>query len=249
MIGTLLTHSGAVRVNREGLHTIETPAATNTWKPIGHGDLVDAIENELNRRSLTIREQAYAVQRDGALLFGVIDLAWRETGEFAAAIGLRTANDKTFSLQIAVGFRVLVCDNLVFAGDLIALRRRHTAGLVLGREVARAMDRYQEGVLSLEGGISRLKDTAISESDAKGTIFDVFYKGILPVRFFGAVSDAYFRPPADAPDLKPRTLWGLHNAFTRQIRQMAPGPAFEATTGLGQVFELGRNRLATGAGE
>src|SRR5207245_5839120 len=140
---------------------------------IGHGDLVDAIENELNRRSLTIREQAYAVQRDGALLFGVIDLAWRETGEFAAAIGLRTANDKTFSLQIAVGFRVLVCDNLVFAGDVIALRRRHTAGLVLERAIGQAIDRYQDGVFKLEQGISRLKEVALSDRDATAKIFDV----------------------------------------------------------------------------
>ena len=92
------------------------------------------------------------VQREGAVLFGVIDLAWRQTTEFAATIGLRTANDKTMSLQIAVGFRVFVCDNLVFAGDVIALRRRHTSGLNLVREIAQAIDRYQDGVLSLERG-------------------------------------------------------------------------------------------------
>src|SRR2546425_6433257 len=165
MIGTLLTHSGAVRVDRQALRAIEAPAGTRTWKPIGHSELVDTIEGELKRRSLAIRQEAYAIQRDGALFFGVIDLEWRETGDFAAAIGLRTANDKSFSLQIAVGFRVFVCDNLVFAGDLIALRRRHTAGLVLKREIAQAIDRYQEGVVTLERGISHLKEAEISDTD------------------------------------------------------------------------------------
>lgn len=239
MIGTLLTHSGAVRVDRQALRAIEAPPATRSWKPIGHGQLIDTIEEQLKRRSLAIRQEAYAIQRDGALFFGVIDLEWRETGDFAAAIGLRTANDKSFSLQIAVGFRVFVCDNLVFAGDLIALRRRHTAGLVLEREIAQAIDRYQDGVLRLEQGITHLKEVEISDTDAKAKIFDVFDKAILPVRFFPTVSEAYFRPPAEASDLQPRSLWGLHNAFTRQIRQMAPGPAFEATAELGQVFGLG----------
>ena len=96
-------------------------------------------------------------------------------------------------------------------------------------------------MLTLEHGISRLKEIEISDTDAKAKIFDVFDQAILPVRFFPPVSEAYFRPPADASDLKPRSLWGLHNAFSRQIRQMAPGPAFEATAGLGQVFGLGMN--------
>jgi hypothetical protein len=39
-------------------------------------------------------------------------------------------------------------------------------------------------------------------------------------------------------DVAPRTVWGLHNAFTRAIRQMAPAPAFQATTRLGKFFGL-----------
>ena len=241
MIGTLVAHSGAVRVDREALRRIEAPIGTETWKPIHHGELIDTLDKELQRRSLIVRAEAYAVQREGALLFGVIDLAWRETGEFAAAIGLRTANDKSMSLQVAVGFRVFVCDNLVFAGDLIALRRRHTRGLNLGREISGAIDRYQEGVLSLERGIDRLRQTAIGETDAKTLIFDAFYRDILPVRFFDPVSAAYFRPADDAPDCQARSLWGLHNAFTRQIRQLPPASAFRATTQLGRLFALGRD--------
>src|SRR5437762_590293 len=153
MIGTLLAHTGAVRVTRPELERIEPPAATRTWKPVGHGELIDVLEAELARRDLQIREETYAVQRDGALLFGVIDLFWRRTEEFATAIGLRTANDKTMSIQIAVGFRVFVCDNLVFSGDLIALRRKHTSGLDLPSEIARAIDRYQEGTLNLKRGV------------------------------------------------------------------------------------------------
>ena len=137
MIGTLLTHSGARRITRKELRAIEPPAGTRTWKPISHGELLDVLEQELRRRSLAIQEEAYAIQGEGMLLFGAIDLAWRQTEEFAAAIGLRTSNDKRFSLQLAVGMRVFVCDNLVFSGDLIALRRKHTRGLNLPRRLPR----------------------------------------------------------------------------------------------------------------
>lgn len=239
MIGTLVTHTGAVRVTRTELEAIVPPPVTRSWKPVAHGELIDVLEAELERRGLAVRSEAYAVQREGAMLFGVIDLMWRSTNEFAAAIGLRTANDKTMSLQIAVGFRVFVCDNLVFSGDLIALRRRHTANLDLRREIAHAMDRYQAGVVTLEERITQLKEHTIADSDAKQIIFEAFYRQMMPVRFFGPVSEAYF-DPTETPELEPRTRWSLHNAFTRYVRQMPPGPAFQATAELGQLFGLGQ---------
>lgn len=241
MIGTLIAHAGAKRVTPEALDRIEAPPATRSWKPVRHAELVSVIRDQLETRGLAIREEAYAVQRGGALLFGVLDLAWRENGDFAAALGLRTANDKSMSIQIAVGMRVFVCDNLVFAGDLIALKRKHTAGLDLPREIGGAIGRYQEGTVALERGIDRLRGTEIPDQTAKAMIVDVFAQAILPVRFFRPAVDLYFDPPNDAHDVAPRTLWGLHNAMTRQVQQMSPGPAFQATVQLGKLFGLGQS--------
>ena len=55
------------------------------------------------------------------------------------------------ALQLAIGLKILVCDNLCFAGDLIALKRKHTAGLDLPRELAQALDRYQRGPADAAG--------------------------------------------------------------------------------------------------
>lgn len=245
MIGTLVAHSGAQRVDRQTLDAIETPAATTTWKPVRHAELVAVIRTELEQRGLALRGEAYAVQRGGALLFGVLDLTWRANGEFAAALGLRTANDKTMAIQIAVGMRVFVCDNLVFSGDLIALRRKHTAKLDLPSEIARAIDRYQNGAISLERDIERLRGSSIADHAAKELLFDVFTRAMLPVRFFRPAADLYFHPPEDASDVRPRTLWGLHNALTRQVRRMSPRPAFQATVRLGKLFGLGQSPRLT----
>jgi hypothetical protein len=78
---------------------------------------------------------------EGKVLFGTLDLDWQDTGEYAAAIGLRTANDKSMSIQLAVGMHVFVCSNMTFASDLIALRRRHTARLDVPRELAGRLGR------------------------------------------------------------------------------------------------------------
>lgn len=149
------------------------------------------------------------------------------------------------SLQLAIGLKVLVCDNLAFSGDLIALKRRHTSRLDLATELARAFDRYQEGMGRLKADVERLKQTELTETEARLLIYQVFEQAIMPVRFLPTVHRLYFLSEEDLqnPEMQPcasRSLWGLHNAFTHQIQSMEPGPAFQATVRLGQIFGLGQ---------
>jgi hypothetical protein len=237
MTGTL-SYAQSTLISREQLMTIPPPPATSTWRPIAHGDLVSAIDRQLLVRGISIRKETFAVQRDGARLFAVLDLAIESSEEGCAAMGIRTANDRSMALEIAVGVKVFVCDNLAFSGDLIALRRKHTAKFDLNADISRAVDRYQAHLLALQRTIARAREDAISDEEAKCLIFEAFEDEILPVRYFKQVAQTFFNPTTEMTDVQPRTMWGLHNAFTRVVRQMAPAPAFEATTQLGKFFGL-----------
>jgi Domain of unknown function (DUF932) len=237
MSGTL-SYAQSTQVSREQLMTIPPPPATSTWRPIAHGDLVSAIDRQLFVRGITIRKETFAVQRDGARLFAVLDLSIESSEESCAAMGIRTANDRSMALEIAVGVKVFVCDNLAFSGDLIALRRKHTAKFDLNADISRAVDRYQAHLLALQRTIAFARKDPISDDEAKTLIFEAFHDEILPIRYFKPVAQAFFNPAPDMTDVQPRTMWGLHNAFTRVVRQMAPAPAFEATTELGKFFGL-----------
>ena len=71
MSGKLSAHCGATMIDREGLKALETPPATDSWTPIPHYDLVQALDGQLKARGITIVKEAFAVQK--AKLFGVID--------------------------------------------------------------------------------------------------------------------------------------------------------------------------------
>jgi hypothetical protein len=237
MNGTL-SHANSNLVTRAELLTIPPPQGTPTWKPIAHADLIQAIDRQLLVRGITILDEKFAIQREGARLFGVLDLSIEgDTPEFCAAMGIRTANDRSMALEIAVGVTVFVCDNLCFSGDVIALRRKHTAKFNLNADISIAVDHYQEHLITLRGQIAGLQERALTEPEAKLFIYEVFAREILPIRFFPSVTTAYFQPD-QMPDVEPRTYWGLHNAFTRAIKLMAPAPAFAATTKLGRFFGL-----------
>jgi hypothetical protein len=96
MSGRLVAHCGAQVMNREGLWALATPQGTDTWTPIPHYDLVTALEGQLKARNINIVKEQFAVQK--AKLFGVIDTDYQVTEEGGAAIGIRTANDKSLAL-------------------------------------------------------------------------------------------------------------------------------------------------------
>jgi len=241
MSGTL-SHSQSDLVTRADLMRIPPPAATATWKPIGHYDLVQAIDRQLAVREIRIAKEAFAVQRGGLRLFGVLDLdvvGIEPSSDYRFALGIRTANDRSEALSIVVGAKVFVCDNLMLSGDVIAIRRKHTAGFDLNADISVAIDRYQRHLTVFQAKVGELVAYPISDQEAKLVIYEAFAIDILPVRFFPAVVETYFRPQPAMTDVLPRTRWGLHNAFTRVVTQMAPGPAFLATTRLGRLFGLG----------
>ena len=246
--GVLIAHAGATKVGRDVLQALPKPEPKGPrHHPVPHIDLVESIERAASDRGLEIDREEFAVQRGADLIFGVMDFK-RVPGMFdrllpgedgCLSLGFRAGNGRRMSLQAVAGARVFVCDNLCFSGDMIALQRKHTTGLNLDVEIDAALDRYLAHAGKLSDELNRLGDTEVSDDEAKVVIFDAFEGGALPPTKLPHVIANYFHPTAAMTDCQPRTLWGVHNACTRIVRDMKPRPAFEATTLLGKLFGIG----------
>ena len=245
MDSKLVLHRGAVRMTRAELAQLpEPPVLGPIHRPVPHIELVEAIALSAEDAGLRLTREEYGVQHGGALLFGTMDF---ENGGgltlpgHGVAMGLRASNAQQFAITVVAGQRVFVCDNLVLSGDLIALRRKHTSGLNLRTEIDAGLERYLQHVRILVDGIAALQGQAIADTEAKALVYDAFAAGAVPVRLFDDVHENYFKPTPEMTDCQPRTKYGLHNAFTRAIKALAPAPAFEATTELGRLFGLRAN--------
>jgi len=234
--GQLLSHVDTDLVTREQLALVPVPPATATWRPIPHIELIDTLQRVLNQNQITIREEKFALRHDGSTLFGVLQLGYADTHDGQAALGIRTSNDKSMSIQVCAGLSVFVCDNLVFRGDLIALNRKHTSGLNLRTELATAVLRFQDHFGRLTGEVEMLKRHALDDIRAKALIHDVFAHGLMPLRFLPDVSRSYFEPQVE--DFAPRTAWSLHNAFTASAKEMPISTRFPATQAIGRFFGM-----------
>jgi len=231
-----MSHVDTDIVSRAELQALPAPEATATFKPIPHIELVDMLEIVLRRSRIRIEEERFALRRDGSVLFGVFQLTYGETEDGRAALGLRTANNRTMSIQLCAGLSVFVCDNLVFRGDMIALRRKHTSGLNLRTELAGAVMRFQEHFGRLAAEVEILKKQALQDVEAKALIHDAFAGGLMPVRFLPEVSHAYFEP--EISEFEPRTAWSLHNPFTGVAKAMPITTRLDAIQALGKFFGM-----------
>src|SRR5216684_3468339 len=160
----LMSHVDTDVVSRAELRALAMPEPTQTFKPIPHIELVDMLELVLQQNQIRIEEERFALRRDGSVLFGVLQLAYGESPDGRAALGLRTANNKTMSIQLCAGLAVIVCDNLAFRGDMIALKR--TSGLNLRVELAGAVLRFQEHLERLAGEVELLKGRMLADIEA-----------------------------------------------------------------------------------
>jgi len=90
----LITHCGAEKIMRDQLATLPVPEATDTFKPIPHVEVVNALIETLGFRHIGVVRDEYAATPDGMKMFGVMDLEAGFTG-CRFSLGLRNSNDKS----------------------------------------------------------------------------------------------------------------------------------------------------------
>ncbi len=169
-------------------------------------------------------------------MFGVVDLEYGFTG-CAYSIGLRNSNDKSMRLALTAGYRVFVCDNMMFSGDFTPLLHKHTQKLNLLDALSIAVDRIYRNFELMKEKVRLWQETKLSEELAKLVIYEAFLdrKLKVPRSLLPFVHDNYFKPGYEA--FEGRNLWSLSNAFTSAFKRLNPIQQFRATAKLGAYLE------------
>ncbi len=186
---------------------------TNTFHPVHHKHVIDAIRNGIDLSGLDIVRSEYALAREGMQMFAVWDL---NTGndDLCWSLGIRNSMNKSLALGITAGTRVFICDNLAFDGEFVEFRR-HTSGLdqdelefLAYRSVRKMIGRLTEFQAWHEG----LKQYDLSEADAKILLVEIMTDSVFPASKFTRFNELYFGGVYDP------TLWGFHEAVTDTLK-------------------------------
>lgn len=217
----VLSHAKSVLIGRQDLKDLPTPEPTATHFPIPHWRFVETLAESLHFRHLEIVSEEFAVSPDGQRFFGALTLNVEESG-VRIALGLRNSHDKSFSLGLTVGRRVLVCDNLALFGDYSPVMRKHTKHVEIEALLAVAVDQMQRNFDPMRRQIEFFRGCDLSDQRAKLIIYEAFFGGRadLPKHLGSVVHKHYFEPTYS--DFEPRTLWSLENAFTSALKELEP---------------------------
>src|SRR5436309_5905537 len=219
----LIAHCGAEKISRAELATLPVPASTDTFKPIPHSEVVNALVETLGFRHIGVVRDEYAATPDGMKMFGVMDLEAGFTG-CRFSIGLRNGNDRSLRLALTVGYRTFVCDNLAFQGDFTPVLAKHSKNFSLIDSIALGVERMQRNFEPMQKQVESWRSEQITEDMAKLTIYRAFIEGDLevPRHLARDVHRNYFEPKYE--EFAERTKFSLSNAFTSALKELDPIP-------------------------
>ena len=105
----LCMSGGGQFVDRNEVALVETPTGTESWHPVPHIEVIEAVSQVVKAHDWTITEEQFGLAREGQKLFGVMKINKSSSSDWVRCIGLRNSHDKSFSVGLSAGISVMVC--------------------------------------------------------------------------------------------------------------------------------------------
>lgn len=226
-------------MTRQQLAAVPTPLGTATHRPIPHAEIVEAIVTSLGLRRIGIVAEQHSVDKTGNRYWGTLDLEAMGEG-FRFSIGLRNSHDKSMSLALIAGYRVMVCHNGCFSGDFQPLMRKHTKNVRLMDSITLGIDEIQRGWEPLIQQVKSFQKQQLTVTTAKLLIYEALVENALdcPKHMMRPVHDEFFNPRHQ--EFAALNLFNLGMAFTQAFKELDPVPAHKATASLAGFLETRR---------
>lgn len=219
----LLTQCGSTRCTLEQLLTIPEPERTESYTPLHHYDLA---VNTLSIASDILKGyrfdgDSYALSSDGQKMFGVI--TFRKINDVSqedikVAIGIRNSYDKTMSAGLVVGSTVIVCDNLMFAGDVKVMRKHQGKDMhdELNDQIVTAIYKSQHKFTRIGEDVKRMQSIAMSQKQKYEFIGILTGEGVLSPTQSTAAYKELWKPSYE--EFMTDTLWSGYNCATEALK-------------------------------
>ena len=228
-------------VSRDEVARIDTPVSTETWRPVPHIDVIEAVTEVVRAHGWEIEGEKFGLAREGQKMFGVMEISRSASPEWHRCIGIRNSHDKSFAVGLSAGIVVCVCTNMAFGGTTV-IKRRHTSGIILAELINRAVASLEDDFLTTESVCEDLKDVYLKNDEARSCIVRAAELGvinssdILPTfREFKQPSHEEFREP---------TRWSLLNSITETIKKYSPQRVDHSYLALNRCFGLDGRKAA-----
>ena len=223
-------------VSRNEVALVPTPEASESWKPVPHIDVIEAVSEVVQAHNWQILDENFGLAREGQKLFGVMRINKSNSSDWSRCIGLRNSHDKSFAVGLSAGISVTVCSNLAFGGSTV-IKRRHTSRIELTELVDIAMNELENEFLMLETVCEDLKVIYLKNDDeARSKIVRAAELGAINSSDIIPVWNEFKNPKHE--EFSEPTRYSLLNAFTETIKKYTPLRVDRSYMALNNAFGL-----------
>ena len=227
-------------VSRNEVALVPTPDASESWKPVPHIDVIEAVSEVVQAHKWQILDENFGLAREGQKMFGVMRINKSNSTDWSRCIGLRNSHDKSFAVGLSAGISVTVCSNLAFGGTTV-IKRRHTSRIELTELVDVAMTELENEFLILETVCEDLKVIYLKNDDeARSKIVRAAELGAINSSDIIPVWNEFKNPRHE--EFSEPTRYSLLNAFTETIKKYTPLRVDRSFMVLNNAFGLDGNK-------
>ena len=229
-------------VSRDEVARTDTPCSTDTWRPVPHIDVIEAVTEVVKAHNWEIEGEKFGLAREGQKMFGVMEISSSSSPEWHRCIGIRNSHDKSFAVGLSAGIVVCVCTNMAFGGTTV-IKRRHTSGIVLSELIDRAVASLEDDFLTVETVSEELKNAYLRDDDeARSCIVRAAELGVINSCDILPVFHEFKKPSHE--EFAEPTRWSLLNSITEIVKKYSPQRVDHSYLALNRAFGLDGRKAA-----
>ncbi len=226
-----ILHCGGKTVSYDEACRVPLPQETRSYKPVGHGTIIDMVEEGIDRflPQTRIADRQFGLAREGAHFFGHWTLETKNSvarydaegkDALSLSVGARNSLDKSMPAAVCGGGKVLVCDNLCFSGDDFHVARKHTTYIMRDLQglIARALQASPHAFKAMQELRLAMKDIALPTDEGYKLLGLMQGRGILRSQQANvAYREWGFKPSHE--EFAPRNAWSFYNCLTEAAKK------------------------------
>lgn len=227
-----------MKCDKSDIEAVETPNPTATWQPIPHTAVLEELEKALASLGIRFSPNTFELARDGKHMFATYSYQLSQVGQ----IGVRNSHDKTLSLAVCGGIRIINCSNLMFSGEWHQFRR-HTPGIAksgIGDFLARACESIRGNAPALLDWMDTLAHYPMDRVQADHFTMEAIRCGIVPPSKVQQLDDAR---AIEVDQNYGETLAASYQGTTRVLREYDPSAVTWRCQRLNRLTEATKTTL------
>jgi hypothetical protein len=230
-----------VKYNQLGDYAL--PKKTSTYQPVGHQQLIDKVIELAKPEYGKPKNGRFRVAGGGRQLFAHLDYDVSDKvtqHQQRLSIGIRNSYDKSIAVGICSGASIIVCDNLMFVGDIVRVRK-HTVNVWndLDEIIKEGIQAAEENFETSRQDRESLSNIVVTQTNAAHVLGELFVNfNVLTsnqlniaVREWKAGNNDAKHPFAE------RNAWSLYNACTESLKVAHPGEQMDRQVKLHEFFQ------------